>query len=157
MSEKKRTTYPYARPSAMEAFFGLIVEEKGWKPGSITTKTLTSLGIAPSKENETLACLKFLGIIDERGVPTDMFSALRKDFQPELAKAIRTKYEEVLDQIPARRISQETLVAFFKSSGFVQDTAEYQGALFVFLCQKAGIALPNASTSFKRARLTEPK
>lgn len=157
MSKQLQTKYPYGRPSAIEEIFKLIREEQNWNPSAINISTLKNLGIAPSKESLTVQSLKFLDILNEDGVPTEVFQRLRHEFQPTLERQIQQAYKTIFDQIPVGRINQESLVKFFVREGYVEDTAEYQGALFVQLCKTAGINLPNASESFKRARFKKQK
>ncbi len=157
MKSQIKTHYPSARPSGMEELFKLIQEEKNWNPNSISVTTLKTLGIAPSKESSVIHCLKFLGILDSNGAPTDVFSKLRQNFPSVLKECVLKSYQEIFNQIPVSRINQQTLVNFFGESGYKEDTAEYQGALFVYLCKTAGIELPNASLSFKRARFKKQK
>lgn len=152
MAKQSKTQYPYARPSALEEIFRLIKEEQTWNPSSINVSTLKTLGIAPSKETLVIQSLKFLGVLDEDAIPTGVFKDLRKEFAVTLERQIIQVYKSVFDQIPLSRISQETLVKFFMNNGYIEDTAEYQGALFVYFCRNAGIELPNASLSFTRAR-----
>ena len=152
MSKQLQTKYPSGRPSALEEIFKLIQEEQDWNPSIVNVTTLKNLGIAPSKESPAVQTLKFLGILSEEGVPTDVFQKLRQEFQPTLAVQVQQAYKTVFDQIPLSRITQESLVKFFVGEGYVEDTAEYQGSLFVQLCKTAGIDLPNAPESFKRAR-----
>ncbi|MDP1713380.1 MAG: DUF5343 domain-containing protein [Anaerolineales bacterium] len=157
MSKQLRGKYPSGRPSAIEEVFKLIREEQNWNPSAINVSTLKNLAIAPSKESLTVQSLKFLGILNEAGAPTEVFQKLRYEFQPTLESQIRQAYKTVFDQIPVGRINQESLVKFFVREGYVEDTAEYQGALFAYLCKIAGIDLPNAPASFKRARFKKPK
>ncbi len=152
MPKQQNIKYPYARPSAMEEIFKLIGEEQTWNPGSINVSTLKTLGIAPSKEGLAVQCLKFLGVLTYDGKPTDAFIGLRENIRPTLEKLVRQAYKTIFNQIPISRISQETLVKFFMGNGYSEDTAEYQGALFVYLCKTGGIDLPNAKQSFTRAR-----
>jgi hypothetical protein len=152
MSKRQSVKYPYGRPSAIQEIFKLIQEEKEWKPSAINTSTLKTLGIAPSKESLAVNTLKFLGVLDEVERPTTVFQDLRSNFQSTLEKQVRVSYQPIFDQIPLSRINQASLVNFFMNEGYNEDTAEYQGSLYVFLCKTANIELPNASTSFKRAR-----
>lgn len=152
MAKQQDTKYPYARTSAIEDFFKLIQEEPSWNPSVINVSTLKTLGIASSKESETIKSLKFLGILDENEKPTDVFQKFHEDFKQALEIQVRLSYKPIFDQIPVSRINQEALVKFFMNDGYKEDTAEYQGGLFVYLCRAAGINLPNAPLSFKRSR-----
>jgi len=153
VKRKNKPKYPYARPKSMEQIFNLILNEEEWSPRAILVSTLKTLNMAPSKESEAIGCLKFLGIINEDGEPTDVFTRLRGDFVPTLRERVLYGYDQLFDQIPRGMINQTTLVNFFKEQGYVEDTAEYQGSLFVYLCKKSRIDLPNAEESFSRARL----
>ena len=157
MKSQIKIHYPSARTSAIGELFKLIQEEKNWNPNSISAATLKTLAIAPSKESSVIHCLKFLGILDSNGAPTDVFSNLRQNFQSTLKESVLKSYQKIFDQIPASRINQKTLVNFFGENGYKEDTAEYQGALFVFLCKSAEIDLPNAPESFERARFKKKK
>ena len=152
MNKQKSIQYPYARPKALDELFDLIRKESSWNPSIINIKTLKTLSIAPKKENETIKCLKFIGLIDDDGKPTAILSQMREDFQNTLHEQVQKSYREIFDQIPVHRINQETLVKYFMGFGYSEDTAEYQGALFAYLCIKGGIDVPNISVSFKRAR-----
>lgn len=157
MAKSQRTIYPSARPTAVEQILNLIREEPSWNPSSIDASTLKTLGIAPNKELITVQCLKFLGIVDADGKPTDAFGGLRENLRMTLEKQLRESYKAIFDQIPLSRINQTTLVNFFMAHGYSEDTAEYQGALFVYLCKNAAIDLPNAPSSFTRARFKKKK
>jgi hypothetical protein len=65
---------------------------------------------------------------------------------------VRASYGELFALVPIKRMTEETLVKFFRQAGYSVETAEYQGALFVGLCNDAGIELPNVGESFTRAR-----
>lgn len=157
MNKQNIIQYPYARPKALDELFDLIRKEASWNPSVINVKTLKTLGIAPSKEIEAISCLIFIGLIDNEGKLTDVFSRTRENFQKTLLEQVQKSYKEIFDQIPISRINQETLVNFFMGYGFSEDTAEYQGVLFVYFCKKGGIDIPNADASFKRARFKKKK
>src|SRR6266487_2907137 len=113
MKSQIKTQYPSARTSGMQEFFKLIQEEKNWSPNSISIATLKTLAIAPSKESSVIHCLKFLGIVDSSGAPTNIFSKLHQDFPSTLKESVSKSYQEIFDQIPVSRINQQTLVNFF--------------------------------------------
>ena len=144
--------YPDARVKGVLEVFELIREEPDWRPDPIDKATLKTLGIAKGKETNLLFALRFLGTIDEDGTPTDEFDDLRLDFKPTLDRLVRESYSQTFATIPISRISQDTLVRFFRTHGYSEESAEYQGKLFVDLCEQAGIDLPAAESSFKRSR-----
>jgi hypothetical protein len=144
--------FPSARVKGIREFLNLLQTEQEWRPDPLTAGTLKTLGIAPSKEGELIQALKFLEVLDENGHPTEAFDRLRSDFQGTLARQVKNGYAKLISTVPANRITQQTLVRFFMQSGYCEDTAEYQGVLFVGLCKDAGIDLPNVDESFMRAR-----
>lgn len=151
MNEKSK--YPDTRIKAINELFELIKEEKGWRPENISTSTLKILNIASSKESNAIFALKFLGIIDDNGVPTSEFDNLRNNFQETLSKLVQTSYSELLEIIPLRRIKQDSLLSFFTTAGYSIDTAEYQAKLFLELCKLAEIELPNVEETISRTRM----
>jgi hypothetical protein len=156
-SQSNKIRYPDARLTGVDAFFELVKSEPDWRPNPITKYTLKALGIAKGKETNLLFTLRFLGIIDQEGAPTKEFDLLRKDFPSTLKRLVRSSYSLLFETIPASRISQTTLVGFFRTHGYSEETAEYQAKLFVKLCSDAGIDLPNVEPAFKRARYRKRK
>jgi hypothetical protein len=144
--------YPDTRLKGIREFFNVLTTEKEWRPDPLTSGTLATLGIAPSKESNLINLLKFLGVIDSAGHPTEEFDNLRNDFQATLSLLVKKGYAKLISTIPATLMTQQTLVKFFMQNGYSEDTAEYQGMLFVGLCKDAGIIFPNVKESFTRAR-----
>jgi hypothetical protein len=144
--------YPDARLKGLRGFFELVRDEPTWKPDPITIDVFKALEVARGKESNAIFALKFLGILDAKGSPNTDFDNLRRDYQPTLCRLVRTSYAKLFQTIPIGRINQRSLVSFFMTQGYAEDTAEYQAMLFVDLCREAQILLPNAEASFKRAR-----
>jgi hypothetical protein len=149
MKHSQQIKYPYARLTGLTRFMDILRNDPEWKPDVINIDLLQTLGIAPSKERETFYTLKFLGIIGTDGAPTEEFDNLRNDYQGTMKRLVSEKYRELFKQIPSRMISQIPLVRFF---GLSPDTSEYQAKLFAWLCEQAGIELPNLEKNFHRSR-----
>jgi hypothetical protein len=152
---KNKRKYPDTRIKAIQDIINLIREEKDWKPEKITISMLKILNIAPSKESNTIFCLKFLGIIDDKGFPTNEFDNLRNNFKETLSKLVKISYSHLLEIIPPSRINQDTLLSFFTTAGYSVDTSEYQAKLFVELCNFAEIKFPNVEGTITRAHMRE--
>jgi hypothetical protein len=152
VNSSARRKYPYARLKGMQEFMA-FTQEPGWRPAQIDADLLRRLDMAKGKESEAVAALRFLGIIDEGGAPTPAFDDLKADYQPTLRRLVEQAYAELFALIPPRMANQAKLVKFF---GPPVETAEYQGKLFVWLCEQAGIALPNMEKKFHRARFDKP-
>lgn len=147
--DKKRITrYPSARLAGMKEFMSFL-KEPDWRPVCIDSKLLKVLEMAKGREAESVHALRFLGIIDNDGKPTEQFDQLKQNYQETLRKIVFTRYSELLKLIPARMMNQRRLVRFF---GTTTETAEYQAKFFAWLCEEAGIDLPNLEKKFHRAR-----
>lgn len=153
MQDTKNVKYPYARLTGMTQFMN-FVREPGWKPDVITVDLLKKLDMAPSKERETVYTLKFLGLVADDGVPTEQFDNLKQDYQDTLKKLVLEKYGQLFRLLPANMINQARLVKFF---GLSADTSEYQAKLFAWLCEQAGIKLPNLEKHLRRSRHDKKK
>lgn len=156
-SNQNTERYPDARLKGMRALFELMKVEKDWRPDIVNAATLSTLGVAPSKESNVVSALKFLGILDDAGRPSNEFDSLRTDFEGSLARLVKRSYSRLFKTIPTNRMTQQTLVKFFMQNGYAEDTAEYQGMLFVGLCNDSGLRLPNVEESFKRSRFKKLK
>ena len=118
-----------------------------WKPDLIDVNVLKRLGIAPSKESETVHALKFLGIIVDDGTLTEEFNNLQSDYTGTMKRLVLEAYRELFKLSPADMITRDSLVLFL---GMATDTSEYQAKLFVWFCEQAGIELPNLEKRFHR-------
>lgn len=152
-TKKQDTRYPSARLKGIEEFMA-FVQEPDWKPSPINTDLFKKLGMAKGKEGLAVHALKFIGIIDEEGNPTDEFDNLKKDYRNTLKRLVQASYSELFNLIPPKLANQSRLVNFF---GTAVDTAEYQAKLFVWLCKQSGIELPNVEEHFHRARFDKEK
>jgi len=145
--------FPSPRLKGMKDFMD-YVQDPIWKPSLIDVSVLKKMGNSKGKEDLTIKALRFLGIIDNAGVPTDEFDNLKWDYKPSLKRLIQAKYSELLGLFPLAKINQARLVSYF---GKPDETAEYQAKFFVWLCEQAGIELPNVEKKFHRARFDKKK
>jgi hypothetical protein len=148
MDSTQKAKYPYARIKGMSEFME-FARDPNWKPPTINWDLLKRLSIARGKEREAIQALKFLGIISADGTPTDEFDNLKTDYQGTMRRLVQENYVDLFSLIPPRLVNQERLVKFF---GQAADTSEYQGMLFGWLCEQAGIELPNLEKHFHRSR-----
>lgn len=145
--------YPSARLKGISEFM-TFVQEPSWKPPVINADLLKKLDMAKGREGEAVFALKFLGILNEEGIPTEEFDNLKKDYQATLKRLVEKSYSELISLIPQTLATQSRLVKFF---GEPVETAEYQAKLFVWLCGQAGIELPKVEERFHRARFDKEK
>ncbi len=142
------TKYPYSRLKGLKDFMD-FAKEPGWKQPKIDKALFKKLDLAKGKENEALRALRFLGLIDADGTPTPAFDALKADYPGTMNSLVRAGYTDLFNLIPPRLATQSRLLTFF---GKPAETAEYQAKLFAWLCEQAGIELPNVEQKFHRAR-----
>ena len=145
---EKPIKFPSPRLKGMQEFMD-FVKDPMWKPSPIDVSLMKKLGMSKGKEDLAVKALRFLGIIDNAGVPTEEFDNLKRDYQPTLRRLVQEKYSELLSFFPLAKINQARLVSYF---GQPVETAEYQAKFFVWLCEEAGIELPNVEKKFHRAR-----
>ena len=150
---QKAVKFPSPRLKGMQEFME-YVQDPVWKPSPIDVSLLKKMGNSKGKEDLTIKALRFLGIIDNAGVPTEEFDNLKKDYQPTLKQLVQEKYSELLSLFPVTKIKQDKLVSYF---GEPVETAEYQAKFFVWLCEQAGIELPSVEKKFHRARFDKKK
>jgi hypothetical protein len=124
-----------------------FLRKPGWKPDVADVSVLKRLGIAPSKERETVHAVQFLGIIANDGAPTEEFDNLQSDYTGTMKRLVPEAYREVFKLLPADMITRDSLVLFF---GMATDTSEYQAKLFAWFCEQAGIELPKLEKRFHR-------
>src|SRR6185436_66870 len=91
--------YPSARLKGLEEFMA-FVQEPGWKPSLINIDLFKRLGMAKGKEGLAVHTLKFIGVIDEAGIPTEEFDNLKKDHQSTLNRLVQASYAELFSLIP---------------------------------------------------------
>jgi hypothetical protein len=90
---------PYAYPNAV---LGLIQRYRERAlPEPITPTTLRPFGISAGNAPRTLSALRFLGLIDDAGRPTESFVQLRgasaEEYPATLAEIVRAAYRPVFD------------------------------------------------------------
>jgi len=130
--------YPSARLKAMQEFME-FTRDPNWRPALIDISLFKKLGMAKGKEVLVIQTLRFLGVIDYAGIPTNEFDNLKRDYQATLKHLVQEKYSDLLSSIPLGKANQIQLINYF---GTPFDTAEYQAKLFIWFCEQSGIALP---------------
>jgi len=141
---------PYRRPSWYDDFFDLI------KQRTIDDFSLAFIRLniaAGSEAYKFRAGLRFLGLIDEEGHPTNKLPKLRltgEDFKKNLAKIIREAYSDLFRTIVVENAKPESITNFMiERYGYSRPLAEEATSLFVYFCSKAGIPVSNQLLSFQ--------
>jgi len=127
---------PYAPISALEKFFQIIRDRA--VPEHIDHRFLQKLSIASNNEYSLLSALKFLGVVDDRGVPTHSYRLLQTTdrFQDTLRHLVCAAYRPVFEA-GAERLADEDLVNFFRVSSSASQ-ARNAARFFRAVCALAG-------------------
>src|SRR5689334_15593355 len=96
--------YPYARLKGMEDFMK-FAKEPGWRPPKFDAEVLRTMDVAKGKEREAVAALRFLGIIDATGAPTEVFDGLKTDYQGTLRRQVQAGYAELFAMFPPKMVN----------------------------------------------------
>jgi hypothetical protein len=128
---------PYAPISALEKFFQRI-RDRG-VPESVDHSFLRKLNVASNNEYALLSALKFLGIVDDRGLPTHAYRLLQSSdgFRDTLRHLVETAYKPVFDA-GANNWPARELVDFFRVSSSPSQSKN-AARFFLAACRLAGI------------------
>ncbi len=85
--ENRITKYPSARLVGLKEFMSFL-KEPDWRPMCVDAKLLKMLEMAKGRETESIYALRFLGVIDDDGKPTDRFDQLKLNYQETLKKMV---------------------------------------------------------------------
>lgn len=107
--------YPSTLVNAkFQTFFGKV--RTAGVPSPADIKWLKSHGFTSSNDRRLLTILRFLDFVDDKGLPTDKWTAYRsKDGDKALGHAIIEAYKELYEYIPeAHKASRDDLLHFFR-------------------------------------------
>jgi hypothetical protein len=130
-------------------------------PQKFTNKTLKRLGLSSSTDQRLLGVLKFIGIIDQSGTPTLLWSEYRKSPRTALAKATRTAYSDLFIHFPdAHQRDAEALRTYFAATSSLGAVAVTQMvSTFRAICQLgdfAGLDQPVADDGATELEVEKP-
>ena len=133
-------SYPYSlKLSSLKEFIEKI--QTIGVPDRINTRTLPSLGYKVKNDRPIPTVLKFIGFLDEKGVPNENYKAFRNRSQAGfiMAKQIKSAYGELFTLYPnACERSETELNDYFRSKTTAGDKVVKQTTLtFKTLCSFA--------------------
>ena len=139
-----RRKAPYAPMSALREFFERIRNVS--PPARVDRRFFQKLSVAGSNEWALLSALKFLGIVDDNGVPTAAYRALQTSdrFEYTLRELVLEAYRPLFDA-GGDRMSVEDLRNYFRVTSSPSQ-AKNAARFFREVSQLAGLdrAAPNA-------------
>lgn len=109
--------YPYHVNTANVKKFLEHIQSAGVPP-KVTFQYITSVGFKSKNDRAILTVLKFIGFVDNSGVPTELWRAYRNKSQSKkvLAGTLKKAYRTLFDTYPdANRKDNEALRNFFSS------------------------------------------
>ncbi|GAC1400088.1 MAG: hypothetical protein NVSMB52_13710 [Chloroflexota bacterium] len=144
---------PYAPISALEQFFDKIRDRA--TPDHLDHRYLEKLGVASNNEYALLSALKFLGVIDDRGLPSHAYRLLQSTdrFQGTLRHLVETAYAPAFGAGVDEWSLSEQINYFRVSSSPSQ--AKNAARFFRAVCRLAGI-LPGVGPTLTVKSLDAP-
>lgn len=115
-------------------------------PSKVDEGFLKSQGIAPRNEYKVVGALRFLGLIDGDGRPTERAHLLKTrgaTFTLNLQEIVRDAYGDLFREVRPREASQEAVYNYFVAKARLGgEMATKATRFFRSLCQWAGMPLP---------------
>jgi hypothetical protein len=108
--------FPYvASPDRLKSLLTKLAGEVGI-PAKFDTKFLKTLGFTSSNDQRMLSAIKFIGLADQKGNPTDLWKKLRADSGSAVAMGIRQGYADLFSHFPDAHLKDdEALRSFFSA------------------------------------------
>ena len=135
-------TVPYGPTKGMMQALHLMRKST---PPRIDGNFLRLNKVAPGNEYKVIGALRFLGIIDEEGRPTEKSKLLKTKgaiFTSALQDIVRTAYGDVLNQVNGNGCSSEDIYNYFIThNGLGPEMSAKTTRFLVQLCQLAEIKL----------------
>lgn len=131
--------YPYCTVPGKLSDFLKKIHQLGI-PSKVTTRWLPTVGFASTNDRSILPILKFVGLIEVNGTPTDVWRSYRGPASGKaLGAAIEEAYKEVYETYPdAHTRSGEELKAFFRGhSSYGAQALGKAVSTFQALCENA--------------------
>lgn len=112
MAEEK-TSFPYVVGTQKLATLLKSIPDIG-VPEKFTLKKLKALGYTSSNDERFVPAMKFVGLLDSSGSPTDLWNEARANLGSALAKGTKAGYADLFDQFPnAHQKDDEALRTYF--------------------------------------------
>lgn len=112
-------------------------------PSRVDEGYLRQHGVAPGNEYKVIGALRFLGLIDERGEPTEQCRLLRTRgpaFTLALQQIIRAAYQDLFNTLDPSRATRDQIYNYFVTRlGMGPEMATKSARFFMGLCQWAEI------------------
>lgn len=122
-------------------------------PDVVDAKLIKTYGIK-SDPYHVISALRFLGLIDEDGQPTDKYPKIQASgaqFAENLEHIVREAYSDLFAKVPVETTATREDVENYVRLHGTPSLASKVATLFIALCQEAGIELsPELASSVRR-------
>ncbi len=155
MVNEADTNRPYAPPSNVVALLHRLRSRN--LPEQVDAEYLRDAGISEGTVNRALFAIRFLGLVDEAGAPTQALRAINsatdEEYQATLAGLVRNAYADVFNVINPAEDPQERILNVFRR--FTPASQRSRMVIFYLgMCRGAGI--PTLDTPRQRG-MAEPR
>jgi hypothetical protein len=130
-----KMSFPYVVGTQKLADFLRKIPDIG-VPEKFTLKNLKSLGFTSSNDERFLPAIKFIGLLNPSGQPTDLWKEARANLGRAIAKGVRASYADLFQQYPnAHQKDDEALRTYFSvHSGTGKEAVTRMVQTFKALC-----------------------
>ncbi|MSQ14402.1 MAG: hypothetical protein EXR50_00855 [Dehalococcoidia bacterium] len=153
MTQSKGVLPPYGPVSGM--LQGLALLQKG-SVARVNEELLRSSRIAPGNEYKVIGALKFLGVIDDNGAPTENGRAFRTKgpvYALALQEAVRRSYEKVFSKVDIQQATKDDLYNHFIMDWSIgPEMATKASRFFIELCRMGNIPISAPLSSGSRRK-----
>ncbi|MFO1495180.1 MAG: DUF5343 domain-containing protein [Lysobacterales bacterium] len=143
---------------AFAAFSNVLAEMRQWIVAPTIVDKTQIKSVSGSALNESLTAMRFLGLIDGVGRPTDRFSEAVMTLSDDarriaLGRAIRDAYKFAFDRndFDVRTAGAEEFEEVFSNRGLKGSTLLRAISFFCSMCKEAGIAVSPSARSASRS------
>jgi len=147
---------PYAPISSLEQFLQKVQDRTA--PERVDHRYLARLGVASNNEYALLSALKFLGLVDGRGLPTHAFRLIQTTdpvrFQETLRHLVQTAYAPVVEA-GADAWPLDELINFFRHASSPSQ-AKNAARFFRAVCKLSGIRPGRLTRSTEDQEAVDP-
>jgi hypothetical protein len=153
----RKRTAPYVPASTLSQFFDHIRYVQ--TPKKIDSNLVMDYGTSKSHAFALISTLKFLGLTDDRGIPTPIFRSLQTggdEFKTTLNEVVKKAYSDLFERLDVTRDGRDKIINFF-ARNYSPATADRATALFLDLCGEAGIETTAQPRHKEPRKLSEPK
>ena len=155
MTQGKVLLPPYGPVSGM--LQGLALLQKG-SVARVNEELLRASRIAPGNEYKVIGALKFLGVIDDNGTPTEKGRAFRTKgpvYALALQEAVKRSYEKVFSRVDIEQATKDDLYNHFIMDWSIgPEMATKASRFFIELCRMGNIPISAPLSSGSRRKGT---